>query len=197
VTRTSTPVGTEPPAPAAGEAPRRRRFTIGRVGAAVVILGILGMWAYVLGLRWTGERDIDRWDVVDDAAWVEAATAACAPTAAELEGTDEPEGTSAERADAIDAVTDLLVIRFDALEALPPTTSADADDAVAISGWLADWETHIAERREYADDLRAGRDGVFLGAATEDGESITERMDAFADRNTLPGCATVHDLRTS
>jgi hypothetical protein len=197
VTPTPTALDDQPPAGApTDEPPRGRRITVGRVGAFLVILAILGMWGYVLGVRWFGTREIDRWDVVDDDAWVAGAAAACAPSAAELAGVDVPDAGLApeERGLAIQTTTDLLLARFALLEALPPTTSTDADDATAIEAWLADWRLHLEERTAYAEALLGGDDGVFNGTATDEGESITERMDAFAHRNDIAACATPHDL---
>jgi hypothetical protein len=197
VTPTPTALDEQPPAGAPPtEPPRGRRITVGRVGAFVVIVGILGMWGYVLGVRWVGEREIDRWDVVDDDAWVAGAAAACAPTAAELADVDGPDAGLApeERGLVIQSTTDLLLARFALLEALPPTTSTDPDDTVAIDAWMTDWRTHLDERTAYAAALLDGRDVVFNGTATDEGESITERMDAFAQRNHIEACETPQDL---
>ena len=178
------------------EPPRGRRITVGRVGAFVVIVGILAMWGYVLGVRWFGTREIDRWDVVDDDAWVAGAAAACAASATALDGVAVPDAslTPEERGLAIQATTDELLGRFALLEALPPTTSTDPDDAVAIDAWMADWRVHLDERTAYAQALLGGADVVFNGTATDEGESITERMDAFAHRNEIEGCDTPQDL---
>jgi hypothetical protein len=197
VTPTPTALDDQPPAGAPVEdPPRGRRITVGRVGALVVIVGILAMWGYVLGVRWFGTREIDRWDVVDDDAWVAGAAAACAPSAAALDGVDVPDASldPEQRGLAIQTTTDQLLARFALLEALAPTTSSDPDDAAAIDAWLADWRLHLDERTAYAEALLTGADVVFNGTATEEGESITERMDAFAERNEIERCATPQDL---
>jgi hypothetical protein len=59
--------------------------------------------------------------------------------------------------------------------------------------WLADYRTHIADRRSYTDDLRNGVNEPFSETVTE-GLPISEKIATFAADNDVPSCAPPIDL---
>jgi hypothetical protein len=160
-----------------------------KVGTAVVLLSLGAMWLAILVIRLTDDDP----DVLDDAAATARAGQICEQARATLPpvpGRRDGE-TPAARADRLDAETATLGGMVDQLAAL---TWSTAHDERLVAQWLADWRQHLSDRTVYAESVRAhGRnDIVFNGAAPED-ESITFRMDAFADRNDLDACFTLDD----
>jgi hypothetical protein len=63
-----------------------------------------------------------------------------------------------------------------------------------VADWFTDWDQHLVERHAYVGLLEQGQDIVFNGSATDEGVSITERMDTFAHINRMEACDTIHDL---
>jgi hypothetical protein len=106
-----------------------------------------------------------------------------------------PKGRNAEtpavRADRLDAETAALSGMVDQLAALRWGTQHDQD---LVDAWLADWRQHLADRTVYAESVRVHeRNDIVFNGAAPDGESITFRMDAFADTNGLRACMTLDD----
>ena len=99
--RAVTQVNTRPPLP--------RRVRWRRVGVLAVVASFVGIWGYVMYLSFFVGRQDPR-DHLDDTAWIQAAEATCAPTAAAV--ADEPFANEldspAERADVLDDATTRL-----------------------------------------------------------------------------------------
>jgi hypothetical protein len=103
---------------------------------------------------------------------------------------DSGENALAERSQIIDKATDSLERAVNALAAL---TVTDAKGQALVPLWLADYRTHISDRRSYADDLRNGVNEPFSETVTE-GLPISEKIATFAADNAVPSCAPPIDL---
>ena len=80
-----------------------------------------------------------------------------------------------------------------AVNALTALTVADAKGRALVPLWLADYRTHISDRRAYSDDLRNGVNEPFSETVTE-GLPISEKIATFAADNAIPSCAPPIDL---
>jgi hypothetical protein len=103
---------------------------------------------------------------------------------------DSGENALAERSQIIDKATDSLERAVNALTAL---TVTDAKGQALVPLWLADYRTHISDRRSYTDDLRNGVNEPFSETVTE-GLPISEKIATFAADNAVPSCAPPIDL---
>jgi hypothetical protein len=160
-----------------------------KIGVAVVLVSLTAMWIAIAVIRLTGDDP----DVLDDGATTDRAGQICS----QLKDTMPPlpKDRSAEppaaRADRLDAETAVLHTMVDRLAAL---TWATPHDQRLVGQWLADWRQHLTDRTTYAAQVRAtGHNDVAFNGAAPDGESITFRMDAFADRNAIRTCFTLDD----
>ncbi len=173
-----------------GSRPHARRK---RIAVLAVVASFVGMWGYVMYLSFFVGRADPR-DHLDDEAWVQAAEATCAPTAAAV--AREPYAnqldTPAERAAVLDDATAELETMVQRLRALPPP--AAEDEARAVDRWLADWEEYNRNRRAYAERFRAGQDEPFR-VTDRDGYQIDVLIDDFAaGANDMPSCAPPDDV---
>ncbi len=96
----------------------------------------------------------------------------------------------AERADVVDLATDTLEKMVFEIANLPVM---DAKGAAIVPLWLADYRTYIADRRNYADQLRDGINSPF--AETQiDQLPLSEKLATFASDNRLASCKPPIDL---
>lgn len=173
----------------ADEAPGRRGWTVGRVAAVVVVLGLTLMWIYAF----SGVAAKDPPDQLDDPAFAEAAEPVCAAARDELESlpaardADSPE----ERAVTVRQANATLTAMVDQLEELVP--GGDDRDQRITRLWLADWRTHLEDRSAYADSLASGSTDPAEFTA-RGGRSITATIDNFAEVNDMASCTTPLDL---
>jgi hypothetical protein len=187
-------VDTSPPRRAEpdGPEPERTEPRLSRkakLGVAIVLVSLLAMWIAVLVVRLTHDDP----DVLDDGAQTARAGEICRETRLSLPAV--PKGRNAEtpaaRADRLDAETAALTAMVDRLAALTWTTPHDQR---LVGQWLADWRQHLADRTAYATSVRAtDSNAVVFDGFAPDGESVTFRMDAFADRNDIRSCFTLDD----
>jgi hypothetical protein len=173
-----------PPAPEAGLSRRAK------AGIVIVVGTLVVMWTAVIAVRLTRDEP----DRLDDRAAAARAEQVCAATRAALapapsDGTE----AAAARADRLDAETAALTAMVAELEAIPWSHERDAG---LVGRWLADWRRHLGDRTGYAESVRStGRNDVVFNGFAPDGESVTYRMDAFADTNGLDSCLTPADPR--
>lgn len=181
----------EPSEPAVdtGEAPGRRGWTVGRVAAVVVVLGLTLMWIYAF----SGVAAKDPPDQLDDPAFAEAAEPVCAAARDELEAlpaardAESPE----ERAVTVRQANTVLTSMVDELDGL--VAPGDDRDERITRLWLADWRTHLEDRAAYAESLAAGSTDPAEFTA-RGGRSITATIDHFAEVNDMASCTTPLDL---
>jgi hypothetical protein len=153
---------------------------------------IAAMWVY--GLFFASKESINK---IGDEAWKVKSEKICAVSERERlalidlrKVKDSGENALAERSQIIDKATDSLERAVNALTAL---TVTDAKGQALVPLWLADYRTHISDRRSYTDDLRNGVNEPFSETVTE-GLPISEKIATFAADNAVPSCAPPIDL---
>jgi hypothetical protein len=171
-----------------------RRAAVGRVVLGVVIAGFAGFWIWAL--FFASKEAVNRFD---DRGWAARAEAICVEADADREALadyrevdeDDP-AMLAERGDLLDRVTDVIERMLDDVVAVEP---ADDKGRAIVPLWEADYRTYLDDRRQFADQLRAGRNDPFRETAL-DGIPISEKLETFAGDNEMPACAPPHDLAT-
>ena len=158
----------------------------------VVCLGIAAMWIY--GFFFASKESINR---IGDRSWQQFAESRCAE--AELERleladlrrvNDVGPAALTERATIVDKATDTLER---AIDDIADRAIADDKGRAIVPLWLRDYRTYIQDRREYADDLRAGVNDPFAETKV-DGIPISEKLSTFAADNLMKSCAAPIDL---
>ena len=95
-----------------------------------------------------------------------------------------------ERADIIDAATDIMDDMVDDIDAVAPT---DDKGAAIVPMWIDEYRTYIGDRRRYANELRTtGENLPFYETMAE--VPISERLATFAADNDMAACAPPFDL---
>jgi hypothetical protein len=167
-----------------------RRWTAGRVVAAILVAGMVAMWAYVLYLAIGPGRQPPP-DRLDDPAFSTAAELRCGraldavaalPRASEV-------ATAGERATVVAEANRALAEMLDDLDRIAP----GGEDGAIVQEWLDDWRTYLDDREAFATALRSDPDARLLVSA-KDNDQITEHLDAFAADNHMPACATPLDV---
>ena len=176
--------------PTLAEPPTRRRWSPGRVVVALLVVGMVAMWVYVLYLAFGPGRQAPP-DRLSDPAFATAAQARC--DAAHAVVGQLPTANLAPDATAQAAIVDQANAEFssmlDDLEAIVPS----GEDGTLVEEWLADWRTYLGDRERYADALRSDPDARLL-VTPKDREQITMYLDAFAADNKMIACATPLDV---
>jgi hypothetical protein len=186
VTATATP-----PAEAADAgAPRRRGPWVYVLGVVVVLFAAFWIWA----LFFASKEAVNK---IGDRAWAERAQEICAAAEAErMELVDyrrvdeQDQAMLAEKAAIVDKATDILERMLDDVTAVRPT---DAKGQAIVPDWAADYRTYLGDRREFAADLRTGKNEAFSETAV-DGIPISDKLSVFAGDNLMPECAPPSDL---
>lgn len=183
---------TSTPSPA--DADRRRGLR--RIGVLVVVASFVVIWGYVLWLTFVEGRAEPR-DRLDDERFTEAAEDTCAPSAARFASlplaseVDTPE----ERADLLDEATDELERMVERLEGVVPPR--DAEEARAVSRWLADYRTLVQDRRDYAaaqrDPSHPRYDQPFV-VTDRGGFQVDVLIEDFAHVNRMESCEPPDDV---
>jgi len=158
----------------------------------VVIAGLATFWVWAL--FFASKESINR---IDDHAWAERAAAIC--TAADSRREEladyrrvdaEDAAMLAERGDIVDRATDVVEQMLDDVVAVVP---ADPKGRELVPLWEADYRTYLADRRTFADGLRAGHNEAFAETSV-DGIPISDKLARFAADNHMPDCAPPIDL---
>jgi hypothetical protein len=179
-------------APARADEPDggRRRGWSTKVQVVVLVANI-AFWAAILG--WTlMSGEVEPPDRLDQRAFPTAAEPRCADARDDIDALGLPTDveTPEERADMVDEENGILTAMVDDLEALDRPTGEEGE---WVGQWLADWRTHIQDRQDWADDLRAGDDHAFV-ETDRGGEQVSNVIDNFAEVNEMESCATPGDV---
>ena len=158
----------------------------------LVCLGIAGMWVYAFGFA--SKESVNR---IGDAEWQQYAESRCDVAKrerialADMRKVNEvgPDALR-ERADIVDKATDTIERAVDDIAGRP---IADDKGRAIVPLWLADYRTYIEDRRQYADDLRAGVNEPFAETKV-DGIPISEKISTFAADNLMRSCTAPIDL---
>jgi hypothetical protein len=172
--------------------PDRRRLTVAGVLVALALVVFVSFWTWAL--FFASKEAINK---IGDRAWAERAQTLCERANDErnelidLRRVDPDDlAMLAERADLVDRSTDVVERMLGDVVAVTP---ADEKGAAVVPAWEADYRTYIENRRDFADQLRAGDDVPFREAEV-DGIPISERIETFAGDNEMPACAPPRDL---
>jgi len=167
-----------------------RRSRLGRVIVAILVVGMVSMWGYIVYLAFGPGRQPSP-DRVHDPAFAVAAEARCRAALAEV-GKLPPASaspTAAARADVIEQANGYFDAMLDGLARIAPS----GDDGRIAREWIADWRTYLGDRAAYAVALRTDPKADLLVSA-KDHSQITDYIDAFAGDNRMPACATPLDV---
>lgn len=165
---------------------------LGRLAALVAVLAGAAFWIWAL--FFASRESVNK---IEDRGWAERAEAICVVARddrealadyRELEGSDAAMLT--ERAAIVDRATDIVETALDEVVSVTPT---DAKGQDLVPQWEADYRQYLADRRDYAERLRAGEDVPFSETAL-DGIPISEKLQRFAADNEMPTCAPPTDL---
>ncbi|MGH9137836.1 MAG: hypothetical protein ACRD0G_12425 [Acidimicrobiales bacterium] len=178
---------TDAPSPAA---PAAARPFWRRVQWLVLGLNVL-FWGAILAYTAFGNPP-DAPDHLDDPAFAAAAEPVCAGARGVIADlrldlvADSPE----ERADQVDAENTVLRTMVADLREVdrPP-----GEEGEWVVQWLDDWDTHVADRQQWADNFRAGEDEPFVETARR-GEQVSSSVDHFAEVNEMESCETLANV---
>ena len=173
-----------------------RRFRVGRVAIALVVVTMLGMWGYVLYLAFGPGRQppIDR---LEDPAFADAGEVLCAAAVADVEELPNAgaSATPAERADVVDRADAIYAAMLDDLAVQASTQVPAGDERERAEEWIGDWRVYLEDRAQYADALRSDPDArLLVSEKPGEGRQITGWIDEFALANRMPSCATPADV---
>ncbi len=181
-----------PTQPVPTATPRRRGPRVGTILAGLIAVSMIGMWVWVFAFHLGGTWRDQQPGQLDDPTFAVAAEPVCAATMSELAQlppaweTDTP----ATRSDAIDESVVILNDMVAELSTLPTGT-----DQEAVDEWIADWQTYVEDRADYAKRLRADPSARFYVTQSDrDRRQITLAIDKFAETNAMPSCETPADL---
>lgn len=169
-----------------------RRITIPGllITGAVSVLTIFWVWA----LFFASKEAVNK---IEDQAWAREAEQICQEATARREALADfrrIDPTDAnllrERGDLIDQATDVLEDMLNAVMARPLT----GDKGLSIVPmWEAEYRAFIANRRDFAREVRDGSNAVFRENESE-GTPISNRLRVFAADNQMPSCGAPRDL---
>ena len=164
---------------------RSGKLQLGLVVACVVF------WAAILGWTVTAEPG-DPPGFLDDRSFPTAAEPLCADAMARAEsfGNGAAVDSIEERAELVDRQDEVFTAMVADLRQLPRPSGEQGEWVVE---WLGDWETHIADRRAWAEKLHRGEDPAFVETA-KGNDQVSEAVDGFAEANDMPSCATLNDV---
>lgn len=167
-----------------------------RILARIAVLGVIAVFAafWIWALFFASKEAVNR---IGDAAWAERAEAVCEDwNERRLDLADYRqirEGGAdmiRERADIIDRATDMIESMIAEVNAERP---ADEKGRAIVPLWTDEYAVYIADRRRYADELRAtGENLPFYETMSE--VPVSERLETFAGDNRMSACAPPRDL---
>jgi hypothetical protein len=160
------------------------------VGLALVVFVVFWTWA----LFFASKEAVNK---IGDRAWAERARTICdTANEAREELADfrrvDPDDDEMlrERADIVDRATDIVEQMVDDVVAVEPT---DEKGRAIVPDWEADYRIYLQNRRDFADELRAGENVPFREAETG-GIPISERISTFAGDNEMASCSPPRDV---
>jgi hypothetical protein len=178
-----------PPEPASAP-DEGRRWTVGKVATVVVVLAMVGFWAWIFA----GGPAKENPDRIADRAYVARLEDRCQALRTEIGKLPPAEDTPdhAERAAVLDQANAAIAAFIDDVAAGAPKTG---DAAASLKGWLTDWRTYLRDRETYADRLRTDPkarlqiDETTVGS----GDGVDKAIEVFAQVNEIDACATPGD----
>ena len=167
-----------------------------RAVLTVVIALFAAFWIYAL--FFASKEAINR---IDDRAWAERAEGICQIANVErlelgdyrviVDAGDDTAALMAERADIVDAATDIIEQMLDDVVAATPV---DQKGQEIVPLWEAEYRQYIGARRDFADELRRTGENVPFFEPEVSSLPASERLETFAGDNEMPACAPPRDL---
>ena len=166
---------------AAGSAGSPSRWP--KVLAGVAIAAIAAMWLYA----WLPFPKPRPADVLDDRRFAETAEPICAATIAELRQLEPvtQDSPPQELAAVVTRSNTELRAMVDDLDDLP---RPDGRDGELLGRFLADWQTHLADREAWAGRLAEGDDRPFTETVIRNGDGASGYLAEFAEVNDMASC---------
>jgi hypothetical protein len=169
------------------------RPTIARMALLVGLLAFAAFWGWAL--FFASKVPANR---IDDRAWGQRAEVICAEAneqrIALADFREMAEATPElvrERADIVDAATDIIEQMLDDVVARPP---ADAKGLDLVPQWEADYRAYIGDRRTFTESLRETGENLAFYETEASGIPISEKLETFAADNRMSSCAPPRDL---
>ena len=163
------------------------RFVIG-----TCIVGLIAMWIYAFGFA--SKESVNK---IGDQTWTSRAEEICSKAEEQRlalvdlrQISDAGVNALTERAALIDKATDTLEKAVNAISTVAPT---DAKGKAIVPLWITDYRQLIVDRRDYANQLRAGENVPFSETMVE-GLPISEKVSTFAVDNRMSSCKVPMDL---
>jgi hypothetical protein len=162
---------------------------------AKVVLGVglfagAVLWCYAL----FGPRS-EPPGTMDDQSFGVAAEPICARTLSAVDALPLAHLTpnAIERAVVLEEANTYIAAQLDELGALVTMAPAGSEDRRRVDEWLADWDTYLGDRQSYVVALRADDDARFR-ETEKAGDHISQALEAFAVKNSMPSCAPPGDV---
>jgi hypothetical protein len=182
-TRTAVPLPPGAPTP-----PPKSK--VGKVLVSIAVVGMVGMWVYVLYLAF-GPGRAEPPDHLSDRTFPVAAQSTCS-AALDLVAKLPPafdSKTAADRSVVITQANGYLARMLDQLDRIVPAGT----DGQVVREWLADWRTYLGNREDFATALVHDPKARLL-VSPKHGDQITDYLDAFAGDNNMAACSTPGDV---
>jgi hypothetical protein len=176
-----------------------RPDTANRRSPVKMLLAVVGAAVFVTFWTWAlffaSKEPVNK---IGDEAWMARAESICvAADEQRLALADFREMQNAspelvrERADVVDAATDVLDQMLDDVVAVAPS---DAKGQDLIPQWEADYRAYIESRRTFATELRTTGENSAFFEPEANGIPISEKLEVFAADNEMASCAPPRDL---
>jgi hypothetical protein len=158
---------------------------VARIAIATGIVLVSAMWIYVLFIG-----NPENLDKLHDPTFAATAEPICKQSLDELDRLDVRNKVTRNdpfaRADLVDTANTELRKMVARLREIP---TPNAEDAHAVTGWLADWDQWLSDRSAWSVDLRAGKNVQFTEKQREStGEPNSKALDDFALVNSMLSC---------
>ena len=161
-----------------------------RTGLSLVVVAMLAMWIYAL--VFSPRESINK---IGDGAWADRAELLCISAKEEINELADyrlitSDSDLAERASLVKQATSILRVMVSRIANEEPT---DDKGQAIVPLWLADYQTYLSDRDDYAALLEKGTNAPFAETQV-DGLPLSEKITTFANDNRMPACSPPRDL---
>jgi hypothetical protein len=172
------------------DSPPTRRWSVGKVLAILVVVAIAGFWVYAFSPLAPDTKA----DGLADRSFVDRANERCKASMAQLNALPRAmdASTPVERAVVVDQANQIVATMVQGLR--DDAASASGRDRELLDQWFDDWDTYVANRERFADELRANDASAAFTVPARNGGQITETMDGFSRTNRIIECLVPLDV---
>jgi hypothetical protein len=162
---------------------------LGWIAALTFAVVMLGLWIWLLFIYDPGLKV----DELADQTFPQAAEEICADYIVVVESLPRAESTDdpVERSEVITEANAQLTAMVADLRA--ELESVPEEDRAGVAEWIDDWEVHIEDRQEHADELRTDPTSRF-SESVKGQRQISRAIDGFAQVNRMESCETPGDV---